>query len=126
MRHHKSVKTLDRNHAGRQALLRSQAISLILIGHIRTTPVKAKVTRSFVERLITRAKTNTEATRRYLLMKLNHNAAVNRLMKSIAPTMQQRAGGYTRITKLGYRKGDGAEQVQLEFVDTESNRSVDQ
>lgn len=117
MRHHKSVKTLDRNHAGRQALLRSQAISLILTGHIRTTPVKAKVTRSFVERLITRAKTNTEATRRYLLMKLNHHAAVNQLMKSIAPTMQQRAGGYTRITKLGYRQGDGAEQVQLEFVD---------
>lgn len=116
MRHHKSVKTLDRSHAGRQALLRSQAISVIMTGHIRTTPVKAKVTRSFVERLITRAKTNTEASRRYLLSRLNHVAAVNKLMKSIAPAMQQRAGGYMRITKLGYRKGDGAEQVQLEFV----------
>ncbi|EKD78505.1 MAG: 50S ribosomal protein L17 [uncultured bacterium] len=116
MRHHKSVKTLDRSHAGRQALLRSQAISLILTGHIRTTPTKARVTRSFVERLVTRAKVNTEATRRYLMTKLNHIAAVNELMKKIAPAMEKRAGGYTRMTKLGYRKGDGAEQVQLEFV----------
>lgn len=116
MRHHKSVKTLDRNHAGRQALLRSQAMSLIAYGHIRTTKAKAQVTRSFVERLITRAKRNDEAARRYLLMRLDNPVAVNRLIKTIAPTMLQRQGGYTRITKLGRRQGDGAELVQLELV----------
>ena len=116
MRHSKSVKTLDRNHAGRKALLRTQTISLILRGHIRTTKAKAKVTRAFTERLVTRAKTNTEATRRYLIMRLDHLEAVNTLMKKIAPTMQARKGGYTRMTKLGFRKGDGAELVQLEFV----------
>lgn len=116
MRHQNSVKTLDRSHAGRKALIRAQAISLVMEGHIRTTKAKAKVTQAFVERLITRAKRGNEATRRYLLVRLDHVSAVNRLMKSIAVTMQERPGGYTRITKLGFRKGDGAELVQLELM----------
>lgn len=117
MRHQNAVKNLDRNHAGRKALLRTQTISLILRGHIRTTKSKAKVTQAFAERLITRAKVNSEAVRRYLLSRLNHAPAVNRLVNSIAPAVLKRTGGYTRITKLGFRKGDGAELVQLDLVE---------
>lgn len=117
MRHQNAVKSLDRSRGGRKALLRTQTISVVLRGHIRTTKAKAKVTQAFVERLITRAKVNTEATRRYLLANLNHIGATNRLMKAIAPAAMKRQGGYTRITKLGFRKGDAAELVQLELVD---------
>ncbi|MFA6474631.1 MAG: 50S ribosomal protein L17 [Patescibacteria group bacterium] len=117
MRHQKSVKKIDRNHAGRKALLKSQAIGLITNSRLRTTKVKAKVTQAFVERLITRARRNTESSRRYLLACLGNVTAVNKLIKTIAPMFDQRAGGYTRVTKLGVRKGDGAELVQLEFVE---------
>ncbi len=117
MRHHNSVKSLDRNHAGRKALLRTQTISLVLRGHIQTTKAKAKVTQAFAERLIHRAKNNTEATRRYLFTRLNHVESVNRLVNNIAPAALERKGGYTRITKLGFRKGDAAELVLLQLVD---------
>lgn len=124
MRHNSSVKTLDRNHAGRKALLRTQTISLILRGHIRTTKAKAKVTQAFAERLINRAKNNTESVRRYLLSRLNQPVAVNRLVNNIAPAAIDRKGGFTRITKLGFRKGDAAEMVQLELVDAPKETAV--
>ncbi len=116
MRHQKSIKNLDRNHAARAALLRTQAISLIMHGHMRTTKAKAQSTRPLVERLITRAKRNTESSRRYLLACLDNVPAVNHLITVVAPLMKDRNGGYTRMTKLGFRKGDGAELVQIDFV----------
>lgn len=116
MRHRSNVKTLDRKSAARKALYRTLAISLITHGRIRTSKAKATAVRPFVERLVTRAKTKNEATRRYLLTRLGNAKAVDHLMENVAPDFAKRPGGYTRTTKLGFRKGDGAELVQLEFV----------
>jgi large subunit ribosomal protein L17 len=116
MRHNKTLKKLDRNRAGRTALFRTQAISLITYKSIVTTKAKAKALRPAFEKLITKATKNTLATHRLLLQRLNNEKAVQELMAVIAPKCKERPGGYTRIVPLGNRVGDGAEEVQLEII----------
>jgi len=116
MRHRRIGKTLDRKAAPRRALLRNLATSLILYEHMDTTLAKAKAIRPIVEKLITKSKTNSLATRRELMKTLMTETAVNKLLVEIGPRYAARAGGYTRIIKLNTRKGDGAEQAQIQLV----------
>ncbi len=115
MRHLKKVKKLGRTASHRKAMLRNMADSLIIHGRIETTVAKAKALRSFVEKLITKAKKGDLHSRRLVLRFLSKKAT-KKLFSEIAPKYQQRPGGYTRIIKIGVRKGDGAKLAFIELV----------
>lgn len=115
MRHRKEGRKLKRTSDERRALLKSLANSLILHNKIQTTQAKAKALRPFVERLITKAKEPGLANRRYVLRFLTKKAT-QRLFSKVAPKYKERPGGYTRITKIGYRKGDNAPIAQIELI----------
>jgi len=116
MRHQKNKVTLDRKTAARRSLLANLAESLILYEKIKTTKAKAKALRPYVERLITRAKMQTLAARRELMKTLYTQNAIKKLMENVGPRYKERSGGFTRIIMLKNRKGDGAEEVLIEFV----------
>ncbi len=116
MRHQKNKVTLDRKTAGRRSLLANLAESLIVYEKITTTKAKAKATRSVAEKYITTAKKNTLAARRMLISKLYTPESVKKLMEVLGPRYKDRNGGYTRVTVIKNRKGDGAEEVVLELV----------
>ena len=117
MRHRNSGRQLSRNTSHRHALLRNMAASLLRHETIRTTVPKAKELRRVVEPLITMAKNDTQARRRLALARLRDDAVVEKLFDELGPRFKARAGGYTRILKLGPRKGDAAPMVILELVD---------
>lgn len=117
MRHHNSVRKFGRKSNVRRALLRSLALELIQHGRITTTEAKAKEIRPYVEKIVTKAKTNTVASKRLLLSRLFNNAdQVNKLFTEIGPKYKNQLGGYTRIMKLPPRKGDAAKMAIIEFV----------
>jgi|SRR3989344_3110206 len=116
MRHQKNKVTLDRKTAARRSLLANLAESLVLYEKIRTTKAKAKALRPYVERLITKAKTQTLAARRDLMKVLYTQNAVKKMMEVLGPKYKTRPGGYTRMVMLKNRKGDGAEEVIVELV----------
>ncbi|MCH8049441.1 50S ribosomal protein L17 [Patescibacteria group bacterium] len=116
MRHRNTTKTLKRKRSARKALLRDLATSIIVYEKIKTTEGKAKAVRPVVERLITRAKKGDLAARRRLLRFFTTEQPVNKLIEVIGPRYKTRPGGYTRMTKLGYRQGDGASVVKIELV----------
>jgi large subunit ribosomal protein L17 len=116
MRHRKTGKILDRKKASREALLRGLATSLILYEKVKTTEAKAKALRPVVERLITTSKGGTVTDRRRLAAKLYGENVVKKLVEEIGPRYKERPGGYTRITKLNPRQGDGAAMAQIELV----------
>ncbi len=116
MRHRKTTKTLGRKSSARNAMLRDLATSLVVYESVKTTEAKAKAVRRVVARLITKAKKGDLAARRQLLAYFTTEQPVKKLMDVIAPKYQTRLGGYTRITKLGSRQGDGADVVQIELV----------
>lgn len=117
MRHRKSGRKFGRNPAQRRALLRQQAISLILNERITTTEAKAKELRRVAEKLVTIARDDTNYHRRLVMSKIDHEPAMVRLFDVVAPRYENRPGGYTRISKLGLRHGDAAPVVLIEFVD---------
>ncbi len=116
MRHQKNKVTLDRKSASRNALLSNLAESVVLYEKVTTTKAKAKAVRPIVERLITKAKEGSLTARRALITKLYTKNAVNKLIAELGPRYKERAGGYTRITLLNNRKGDGAEEAVIELV----------
>lgn len=116
MRHRNKGKILDRKKAPRKALLRNLATSVILYEKIKTTTTKAKAVKPLVEKMVTIAKKNDLTARRRLLEVLYNKKAVAKALEVLGPRYQTRKGGYTRITKIGIRKGDGAEVSQIEFV----------
>ena len=116
MRHRKKQTTLGRVKAQREALLRSLAESLILHGSIRTTKAKARALRTFVEPLITKARKGTIAERRNLIKVLYTDKVIKKLMDEVGPKYKDRAGGYTRITKISPRSSDAAEMARIELV----------
>ncbi|MDZ7726345.1 MAG: 50S ribosomal protein L17 [Candidatus Campbellbacteria bacterium] len=119
MRHHSKIRTLGRTRSQRRDLLRSLANSLIKHGRITTTQAKAKELRPYVEKMVTKAKSNDDnklATKRLLLSRLNNEDAVKKLESDIGPRYKDRDGGYTRILKLPRRSSDGAEMAIIEFV----------
>ena len=97
-------------------MLRNMATSLFLHGRIETTETKAKRLRPLAERLVTFAKRGDLASRRRVLAQLMDKTAVHKLFAEVAPLVADRPGGYTRITKLGFRKGDNAPIAVIELV----------
>lgn len=116
MRHRNTTKTLGRKKASREAMLRNLAQSVILYEKVKTTETKAKVVRPIVEKMITTAKAGDLTARRRLMKDLSTEGAVKKALEVLGPRYKERAGGYTRIIKIGTRQGDGAPIVQLELV----------
>ena len=102
--------------AHERLMLRNMATSLFLHGRIETTETKAKRLRPLAERLVTFAKRGDLASRRRVLAQLMDKTAVHKLFAEVAPLVADRPGGYTRITKLGFRKGDNAPIAVIELV----------
>lgn len=119
MRHRKKNRILDRNRSQRDALIISQAKSLFQHEKIVTTITKAKVLRSFVEKLITKGKKKDLTTTRYLIKKLHSPLLAKKITDVISPRYKSRNGGYTRIIKLKRRLGDNALTAKIEFVEYE-------
>lgn len=117
MRHGKKVNHLGRKTAHRRAMLANMACSLIEHKRINTTVAKAKALRGFVEPMITKAKEDTTHNRRIVMARLRQKDAVAELFRDVAVKVGDRPGGYTRIIKLGNRKGDAADMAMIELVD---------
>jgi len=117
MRHRKKINSLGRKAAHRKETMASMAIALILNKRINTTVAKAKALRVYVEPLITRSKVDSTHSRRMVFSYLKDKHAVSELFREIAQKVADRPGGYTRILKTGFRKGDAAEMCFIEFVD---------
>tara|TARA_B110000467_G_C18324770_1_gene488111 strand:- start:1125 stop:1529 length:405 start_codon:yes stop_codon:yes gene_type:complete len=118
MRHKKKGRKLGRKVGNRRALLMNLACQLIVHKKIKTTDPKAKELRSYVEPLITLAKKNSLHSRRLVIKKIPKKNIVRILFEEIAPIFSDRPGGYTRITKLGYRDNDRAPVSVIEFVES--------
>lgn len=117
MRHQKRINSLSRTSAHRSAMLSNMATSLIIHKRITTTVAKARALKKFVEPLITKAKNDTMHSRRVVFRHLQDKDAVNELFREISVKVADRPGGYTRILKTGFRKGDNAEMCIIELVD---------
>lgn len=117
MQHGKKTRTLSRPRDQRNSLLRGLAVSLIRDGQIKTTLAKAKELRPLAERLVTYGKVNTVASRRLAASALGEPQAntIKKLFDEIAPRYTERAGGYTRIIKVG-RSGAGRDEAVIEYV----------
>jgi len=130
MRHNVAHRKLGRVTEHRIALLRNQAMALIRHERIETTMPKAKELRPFVERLITIAKRGVASAeakgsslhaRRMVAAELQDKDVVGKLFETIAPRFADRPGGYTRILRVGFRRGDSAEVAQIELIGSEYN-----
>lgn len=119
MRHRKSGRHLGRTSAHRRAMYRNMAASLIEHEVIKTTVPKAKELRRVAEPLITLAKEDSVANRRLAFSRLRSQAAVGKLFAELGPRYAERAGGYTRILRAGYRSGDAAPVAYIELVGRE-------
>ncbi|HIP31527.1 MAG TPA: 50S ribosomal protein L17 [Crocinitomicaceae bacterium] len=117
MRHGKKFNHLGRKTAHRKAMLSNMACSLIEHKRIVTTLAKAKALRMYVEPLVTKSKTDTTHSRRTVFSYLKSKEAAIELFKTVAPKVEARQGGYTRIIKLPNRQGDNAEMAMIELVD---------
>ncbi len=117
MRHGKKFNHLKRKSAHRKALLRNLSIALITHKRISTTLAKAKALRQYIEPLITKSKSNTTHSRRVVFSYLQNKEAIKELFGPIAEKVGDRPGGYVRVIKLGFRRGDGAEMAMIELVD---------
>jgi large subunit ribosomal protein L17 len=128
MRHRNAHRKLGRVSEHRTALLRNQAEALLAHEKIETTVPKAKELRPYVERLITIAKRGVRANdpkgvslsaRRLVMRDVLNETVVTKLFDELAPRFMERPGGYTRILKLGHRRGDAAEMAQIELIGSE-------
>ena len=113
----KRGRTFGRNSSRRKALFQALAISLIEHEGIKTTLPKAKELRSFIEPLITLAKDDSVSNRRLAFSKIRNKSAVGKLFSDLGPRFKDRPGGYSRIIKIGFRKGDAAPIAFIELVD---------
>jgi len=119
MRHLHQGRRLGRTTEHRQAMLKNLITSFLEKERVKTTVAKAKEARPLAEKMITLGKKNTLHARRQALAALAKESAVTKLFSDLAPRFSERAGGYTRIVKLGPRAGDGAQMALLELVGTE-------
>ncbi len=117
MRHQKRINSLSRTSAHRKSMLSNMATSLIIHKRISTTVAKARALKRYVEPLITKAKNETMHSRRVVFSYLQDKEAVNELFREISVKVADRPGGYTRILKTGFRKGDNADMCIIELVD---------
>jgi len=116
MRHNRIAKKFGRSTSHRKALMSSLVTNLIIQDSIKTTLPKAKQARRDAEKMVTLARKGTLAARRLAASRLQSPAAVRKLFDSVVPAMDGRAGGYTRIYKLGQRSSDGSEMCLLQWV----------
>ena len=126
MRHAKKNNHLGRTAAHREAMLSNMAASLLLHKRITTTLAKAKELRKYIEPLITRGKEDTTHSRRIVFSYLQNKFAVSELFREISQKIGNRPGGYTRILKTGFRKGDNAEMCIIELVDYNETYTVEE
>ena len=126
MRHRRAGYKLKRDTGARKALLRGLTTSVIEHERVITTVPKAKAVQPLVDRMITLAKRDTLHTRRQAAAFLETPDAVKKLFETFGPRFSQRKGGYTRITRLGWRRGDGAEQAILKLVGSELVKRADE
>jgi large subunit ribosomal protein L17 len=117
MRHKKSGRQLNRNSSHRKAMFRNMAVSLLKHEQIKTTVAKAKELRSVVEPMITRAKTDSVANRRVIFDRTRDKEITGKLFKDLGPRFKNRPGGYVRILKCGFRKGDCAPMAIVQLVE---------
>jgi large subunit ribosomal protein L17 len=117
MRHGMSGRKLNRDSSSRKALLQSLATSLLKHEQIKTTLPKAKELKPYVEKLITLGKTGSLHARRQAAAKIPEAKVVDKLFSTIAERYEDRAGGYTRVMKAGFRYGDAAPMAIIELVD---------
>ena len=124
MRKKISGRQLSRGRGARKALFRSLIVSMLISGKIKTTMAKAKSVQADIDKLITKAKKDSVASRRAVLAKLgNDRNALMVLIEQIVPSVSDRNSGYTRIVKLPNRRGDAAQIAILEFVDQRAQAS---
>jgi len=117
MKHHKSIRKFGRTKNQREALVRSLALSLVEHGKITTTEAKAKELRPFIEKLITKGRDGTLASRRIVTSRLGGNKdGAKKIVDELSKRYQKRDGGYTRIVKLSPRLGDGSKMAIIELV----------
>jgi large subunit ribosomal protein L17 len=119
MRHRVAGSKLKRDAGSRKALLKNLVTSVILQERVITTVPKAKAIKPLVDRMITLGKRDTLHARRQAASFLATPKSVKKLFETLGTRFGQRSGGYTRIVRLGYRKGDGAEQAMIELVGSE-------
>ncbi|HEX4322722.1 MAG TPA: 50S ribosomal protein L17 [Acidobacteriaceae bacterium] len=119
MRHRKAGTKLGRNTSHRRALLRNLVTSVIIEDRVETTVAKAKAVRPLVEKMITLGKKGDLHSRRQALAFLMTDVSVTRLFETVAPRYGDRQGGYLRIVKTGFQKGDGAEKAFIELLGAE-------
>jgi len=120
MRHQKSGRKLNRTASHRWALMRNMITSLLRVEKIKTTDAKAKELRRWVDRVITLGKQGSLHARRQALAIVQDKAVVRKLFDTIAPRFKDRPGGYTRIVKIGIRRGDAAPVSIIELVGNEA------
>ena len=116
MRHHSNTRKFGREKNQRHALMRSLACNLIRDSRIKTTLMKAKEIRPYVEKLVTKAKNNTLANRRLVMAKIHSTTEVKALFEKLGPKYADRKGGYTRIIRLPKRELDASPMALIEFV----------
>jgi large subunit ribosomal protein L17 len=117
MRHRHSGRQLNRNSSHRKAMFKNMASSLFRHEIIKTTLPKAKELRRVAEPLITRAKTDSVANRRLVFDRIRDREMVTKLFNELGPRFKERPGGYVRILKCGFRRGDNAPMAIVELVD---------
>jgi large subunit ribosomal protein L17 len=125
MRHRKGGFKLQRDPSARRALLRGLTTNIILHDRIVTTITKAKAMKPVVDKMITLAKRDTLHSRRQAAAFLNTPGAVKKLFDTLGPRFSQREGGYTRVVRLGPRKGDGAELALIELLGSELKKRAE-
>lgn len=116
MRHLVSGRKLNRNSSHRIALARAQATALFRHGRIKTTVAKAKNLQPYAEKLITTARGGDLHSRRLVGREIHDQQVIRKLFAEIAPAFGDRPGGYTRIVKLGTRRGDGTQEALIELI----------
>ena len=126
MRHQRAGKKLGRDSAHRRALYANLAGALIEHGRIKTTVTKAKAVRPTAEQMITLGRRGDLHARRQAMAYLRSQEVVHKLFAEVAPRFRQRAGGYSRIVRLGPRAGDAAEMAYLELVDFSAEEQAEE
>ncbi|MGB6974211.1 MAG: 50S ribosomal protein L17 [Terracidiphilus sp.] len=124
MRHRNAGFKLGRNTSHRRALLRNLVTSVLVEDRVETTVAKAKAVRPHIEKMITLGKRGDLHARRQALSFLQTDKAVARLFDTVAPRYGDRQGGYLRIVRTGFQKGDGAEKAFIELLDAEATLEV--
>lgn len=121
MRHRIQAKHLNRDSNSRKALFKGLVGSLITTGEIQTTETKAKAIKGLADKIIHRAQEGSVNTRRVLARFFGRRDIVNELVDKVAPSMKDRTSGFTRITRLGKRRGDNTMLVKIELMNNQKN-----